>query len=55
MNLLCHMEKTGMEFVNRKPASFSRQPTSFNNQNNDKIEGAKGEIIISLIENVVTH
>lgn len=36
MNLLCQMEKTGMEFVNRQPINFS-------NQNNDKVGGARGE------------
>lgn len=37
-----------MELVNRQPASFS-------NQNNGKIDGTRGKIIISLIENVVIH
>lgn len=35
MNLLCQIEETVVEFVNRFPVNFS-------NQNNDRLEGARG-------------
>ena len=45
-NLLCQMEKTGMEFVNRQRISF------INQSNDKKKKEQKVKIIISLIENV---
>ena len=35
MNLLCQIEEIVVEFVNRFPVNFS-------NQNNDRLEGARG-------------
>ena len=35
MNLLCQIEETVVEFGNRFPVNFS-------NQNNDRLEGARG-------------
>ena len=35
MNLLCQIDETVVEFVNRFPVNFS-------NQNNDRLEGARG-------------
>ena len=41
MNLLCQIEETVVEFVNRFPVNFS-------NQNNDRLEGARGAEVLFL-------